>query len=247
VSVIPSVRDRRIGTSALVALAAGAATFQESSASASTAAAESELAAAVAPYQSSLTSPWRRLDGHLSDLAVVEPAVTVRPTLLVLSYLRGRWAVEQRLAGPRGAVLARGHFSTATHRPLEWMRTFSLGPGKPAFAAYVSGASGWFGFVVGKVTNRFQILPFQGYGTRALPTFELHPRLDATTSFNDCTPNCAAGHWTTRHYRYDPVTRSYLLVGHPTAGGPPRPFPHPDDGARPTPGPSRTRAADVEG
>jgi len=87
---------------------------------------------------SNLTSPWRRLDGHLSDLAERGAAnLAIRPCSAIA-------------AEPTRSI-------DKQHGALH-------------------GASGWFGFVVAKVTDRFQILPFQGYGTRALPAcWPQHP------------------------------------------------------------------------
>jgi hypothetical protein len=208
-------------------LAAGAIVVPSGSAAASTAAAKAELARTVSTYHSSVISPWRRLNGHLADVAIVGSRIPQPATVLVLTYLAGHWRVVQRFAAPKGALLSPGHFSPASHRPPEWMQNFALGRAQPAFAFYSTGASGWLGFVIARTSQRFGIVPFAGRGTRTLSYPEFRSRADVTTSLNNCTPDCARGRWTTQHYRYDDATRSFVYAGRPSSTGPTKPYPAP--------------------
>jgi hypothetical protein len=92
---------------------------------------------------------------------------------------------------------------------------------------YITGASGWGGLVVGKPAASWEVVPFQGYGTGLLPYPEFSSPSDVVASANDCKPNCASGHFTSRHFRFDVLSGTFLQVG-PTASVPGSgPYPKP--------------------
>lgn len=203
----------------LVLLAAPANYGEAAPAVATTTSPETALAKAIAGYERSVTSPWLRVDGRLTDVAVVEARVAARSSVEVLGYRAPVWQAVQHIALPSGSVyLAPGHFTAASKAPPEWLRSFDLGAGRPGVAFYLTGASGWGGLVIGKPGARWEIVPFQGYGTGTLPYPEFNSPSDVITSINDCKPDCAGGHFTSRHFRFAALSGMFLQVG-PTATG----------------------------
>ncbi len=201
----------------LVLLAAPASYGTPTPRVAVTASPEVALAKVVAGYQRSVTSPWLNADGRLTDVAVVEARLAAPSSVEVLEYRAPLWWAVQRIALPSGSVyLAPGHFTAASKAPPEWLRSFYLTPGRPGVAFYITGASGWGGLVVGKPAASWGVVPFQGYGTGLLPYPEVSSPSDVVTSANDCKPNCASGHFTSRHFRFDVLSGTFLQVG-PTA------------------------------
>jgi hypothetical protein len=193
-----------------------------------TASPEAALAKAVAGYQRSVTSPWLNVDGRLTDAAVVEARVAAPSSVEVLEYRAPLWRAVEHIVLPRDAVyLAPGHFTTASKAPPEWLRSFDLGPGRPGVAFYLTGASGWGGLVIAKPAARWEIVPFQGYGTGMLPYPEFNSPSDVVTSFNDCKPNCASGHFTSRHFRFAAPSGTFLQVGLAATVFGPGPYPTP--------------------
>jgi hypothetical protein len=195
---------------------------------ATTASPEASLAKAVAGYERSVTSPWLNVAGQLTDVAVVEAFVAAPSSVEVLRYRAPVWQPVQHIALPRGSVyLAPGHFMAESKAPPEWLRVFDLGPGRPGVVFYLTGASGWGGLVIGKPGARWEVVPFQGYGAELLPYPQFKSPADVITSFNDCKPDCAAGHFTSRHFRFDAVSGTFLQVGPTTSGYGSGPYPKP--------------------
>jgi hypothetical protein len=166
------------------------------------------------------------VDGLLTDVAVVEARVAGPGSIEVLEYRAPVWRAVQHIALRGGSVyLAPGHFTAASKAPPEWLRPFDLAPGRPGVAFYLTGASGWGGMVIGKPGARWEVVPFEGYGTGMLPYPEFNSPSDVITSFNNCKPECASGHFTSRHFRFDTVSGMFLQVGPVATSRGPGPYP----------------------
>jgi hypothetical protein len=210
------------------ATASLAALSEASSASATTSAVDAALARAVASYERSVTSPIVNVDRRLTAVALVEPFVAAPVTIEILGYHDATWHLERRIGLPRYEVfLGPGHVTVSTANPADWLQVFDLGANRPAFAFYNTGASGWGGLVIGKPLAHWEIVPFQHYGTGELSYPEFFSPEDVTTARNNCVPDCAAGTWTWRRFRFAPATSSFVQVALMRTSRPFLPYPKP--------------------
>jgi len=203
-----------------------------SSARAATSGAEvaQDLAQAVGRYQGSVTSPIVDIHHRLTDVALVEPSATAPVTIEILRYQASAWRVEQRISSP-AALDASGHFTAASENPPAWLQVFDLGVTRPAFAIYLSAADHWNGLVVGKLTSRWEIVPFREAGdlesdpmvyknnVLSYPLF--HSPSDVTTEYDNCIPSCANGTFTWRLFRFASAKSRFVQVGSVRTGLPP--------------------------
>jgi len=169
------------------------------------------LAQDVGHYWASVTSPIVDIDHRLTDVALVQPSVNAS-TIEILQYKAQAWRVEQRIS-PDAGLIGPGHFTNASKSPSGWIHVFNLGATRPAFSVYLSAADHWNGLVVGKLTSRWEIVPFQVHGRGVLPYPVFHSPSDITTAVDNCVPDCATGTFTVRLFRFDSAKSSFVQVG----------------------------------
>lgn len=141
--------------------------------------------------------------GGLVALAVFCLPGDPRP-VQVLAYRVGRWSVSAALAppdwpprAPNGVPLAGQPITTAD----------LIGFDHPAFLVLLAAADNTPGFVVAQLHGRWSYAVFNGpYPTGNVvgrnPSFSGHR---IVSEFNDCNPNCAAGHTTNVYWTFRPA------------------------------------------
>jgi len=178
------------------------------------------LARSVAGYQRSVTSPIVDVDHRLTAVALVTPSGATTAAIEILRYDAPAWKVEQRIG--QVELLVVGHSTAERESPMDWIHVFNLGAARPAFALYLGEADHWNGLVVGKLTSRWEIVPFQAYGRGELPYPVFHSPSDVTTEVDNNVPSHAAGTFTWRLFRFDSSKSSFLQVGPVRTGVAPR-------------------------
>jgi hypothetical protein len=178
-------------------------------------------------YASATSRPFIE-GGRTADLVIETPRIKNADAAAEIAVLNGsKWRILQRIRFPI-TYLFPGHSSAKKPLDFEWLSRFDLSRSEPAFAFYIVGASGWGGLVIARLANHWEVVPFQG-GYKAVglpyPVFDSPERV--TTHFNDCSPDCARGRWTSKMFRFSQASDSFVQVGPTEKSEPPRIIPTP--------------------
>lgn len=166
-------------------------------------------------YADTVTSPIFQANGRPTDILIEGSRPFATSRVDVLQYKNGNWSISSDI-GPVGSLLAplgTRHAKPGDHDASVWSTVMPLTQDEPAVAIVDEGASGWNGLVVGEIARRWEVVPFEGYGSGITPYPQFFQASRVVTSIDDCSPSCAEGRWTSRSFRFDPTTAVFEQVG----------------------------------